>query len=376
MSNLSGKLTWGMGLLATVWLVGGTACLEDNPGVCSADLQAKVASLTDASEALIAASDALKADVAAACYNIALDLDVPDIEPVPAEITDQYVQDICTAAATAINDQITADVVVDVIVQGGYCTVDAQAQLDCEAECQIEGECDPGSIETRCDPGYLSVMCEGECQANAWCEGTVELEASCSGDCYGMCKGQCDGSDTPAGGAECTGRCEGTCTGDCQLAADASIDCGAEVRCRGGCTAEGRLPECRTTIEEPECNVDADCNAGCQGQASFQAECTEPEVLVVVTGDVDPDFVPTITENFPIIYNAFATYGPTILEQAAAVATAAAEVANAAGENALCNFLVTVDTSAALLGSYNAYTSVQVTVNVSVTVGGSVGVAE
>jgi hypothetical protein len=374
MSNLSTKLTWGMGLLAMVWLIGGTACLENNPGVCSADLQAKVASLTAASEALIAASDGLKEEVATACYNIASDLDVPDIEPVPAEITDDYVNTICTAAATAINEQVAAATAVDVIVQGGYCTVDAQAQLDCEAECQIEGECDPGSIETRCDPGYLSVECNGACEADAWCEGSVEFEANCNGQCSGMCKGQCGDVATPAEGQECTGVCNGTCTGECHLAADADLECGASVRCRGGCTTDYQAPRCETTIEEPVCNVDADCNAGCQGQASFEATCTEPEVLVVVTGDVDEDFVSTMTENFPAIYNAFVTYGPTILEQAAAVATAAADVANAAGENALCNFLVTVDTSAALLGSYNAYTSVQVTVDVSVSVGAEVGV--
>jgi hypothetical protein len=374
MSNLSTKLTWGMGLLATVWLVGGTACLENNPGVCSADLEARVASLRAASDALIAESDALKAEVAAACYDIALDLDVADIEPVPAEITDEYVQTICTAAATAIDAQLTAEITVDVLVQGGYCEVDAQAQIDCEASCDIEGECDPGSIETRCDPGHLVVDCNGACQAEAYCLGSVDYEATCDGTCSALCKGECDGVAGPPDGVVCEGRCNGTCTGECHIAADVDIECGASVRCRGGCTTDYEAPECETEIEPPACDIDADCEAGCQGQASFEAECFPPEVLVVVDGDVDPDFVGTITDNFPVIYNAFMLHGPIILEQAAAVATAAADVADAAGESALCNFLVTVDSSAALYGSYAAYESVDMTVNVSVTVGASVNV--
>jgi hypothetical protein len=369
MSNLSRKLTWGMGLLAMVWLVGGTACLEETPGVCSADIVAEVNSLQAAADALIAASDSLKQEVVTACYNIASDLDVPDLEPIPAEITDEYIETVCTAAADAINAQVAAGVTVDVIVQGGYCEIDAQAQLDCEAECQVQGQCDPGSIETRCDPGYLSVECNGACEAEAYCQGSVEVEANCSGTCAGMCKGTCDGAEAPGDGVECAGRCEGTCTGECHLAADASIECGASVRCRGGCTTDYEAPRCETTIEEPTCDVSADCNAGCQGQASFEATCYEPEVLVLVTGAPDEDFITTIETNFPIIYNAFAVYGPMIVQSSVDVAAAAGRVANAAGETTLCSILVAGDTALALAGAYEASVTIDVTVNVSASVG-------
>lgn len=378
MSNLSRKLTWGMGLLATVWLVGGTACLENTPpGVCSANIVAEVESLTTAADSLMAAADGLKLDVATACYNIATDLGQTDLPAVSAEMTDEDIETICTAALTAINAELDAGLTVDVLVQGGYCEIDAEAQLSCEAECQIEGECDPGSIETRCDPGYLSVMCDGECQANAWCEGSVEVEANCTGECAGMCKGQCDAADTPEEGLECAGLCEGTCTGECHIAADANIDCGAEVRCRGGCSVEGRLPVCRTTIEEPYCDVDADCNAGCQGQASFEATCHEPEVFVVVTGGINPEaFTATIEENLPALIEAFKLYSPIIVEQATATAEAAARVANAAGETTLCNVLVAGDTALALAGAATASATISVSVSVSVDVSASVGVTE
>ena len=59
MSNLSGKLTWITGLLATVWLVGGTGCLESDGGGlldCEADVAAKVEALQVASDALVSSA--------------------------------------------------------------------------------------------------------------------------------------------------------------------------------------------------------------------------------------------------------------------------------------------------------------------------------
>lgn len=372
MSNLTGRLTWASGLLMTLWVVGGTGCLEsDTPGVCSADITASVHSLEDATAALIVSANDLKFEVATACAAIATDLGQTGVPAITAEVTDEEARTACQLAIDGINAELEAGVTIDVLVQGGYCEVNAEAQFSCEAECTVEGECDPGSIETRCDPGYLSVECDGECTAGAYCQGSVDVEANCVGSCEGACNGTCDAS--PIEGAECVGTCDGTCTGECHLDADVNVECGAEVRCRGGCTVEGQAPRCETEIEPPECDIEADCQAGCDGQASFEAECYPPEVLIIASGGVDPEaFIATLEANLPSIYNAFEVYGPLIVDQAEAVANAAADTLAAANDTVLCGVLVAGDVGVNMAAAANASVSVSVSVSVSAEVGGSV----
>jgi hypothetical protein len=117
----------------------------------------------------------------------------------------------------------------------------------------------------------------------------AEGEAECAGECDGECQGSCD--------AQCTG----TCSGSCVLEANAMVECGAEVKCKGGCDGDFTAPSCEGELNPPECNLDADCQAGCEGQASFKAECTPPSV--VIQGEGSAELVATLEANLPVILN-------------------------------------------------------------------------
>lgn len=335
---------------------------------CEADLMASVTSLNDASTAFIAQAEALKLEIGTACHAIATDLEVADVPDVGADMSDEDLRAVCDLAQAAIEAEVSAGVTIDVAIEGGRCEVNAQAQFSCEAECTVEGECDPGSVEVRCDPGELSVQCEGSCDVNAVCQGTAEVAANCSGTCGGTCSGTCDGTAVEG---SCEGTCEGTCTGECTVTADAGIECGADVRCRGGCTGTATAPSCEAELEPPSCDIDADCQAGCEGQASFEATCTPPSVAIVITGGAHANLEMTLTENLPALLNGFQYKGRLLMDAAADVVTSAGNVASDLSASALCAASVGAEVVGNLSAVASASASVTVSVEVSASVSGS-----
>jgi len=271
---------------------------EATKQACGADLAAKVDSLVDAADAMSASATAVRNDALAACSAIVTDLG--GTLPMQGEMTDdEHLTQVCAAAETAIDAELTGSVTIEIAVEPPRCTIDAQAQFQCEASCSVDGSCDPGTVEARCEPGELSVKCDGTCEVDAWCEAEANATVTCEGTCHGVCMGTCMGSSNDAG--ECAGTCTGDCQGSCEITADAGVDCGANARCKGGCDGTATLPECHAELTPPSCDIDAECKSGCESQASFNAECTDGRVVVVITGDVNANLKSTLETNLPAL---------------------------------------------------------------------------
>lgn len=408
----------------------GACNAEDVLGKCEdPDLGAKVEALSVASEALISASAAVKLDLFTACNAIAEDLDETPVTPATAGApTDAELTEACELASGQIDAAITAGASFELVYVPPRCEVNASAQLSCEANCDVSGECTPGSVDVRCDPGQLSVQCEGSCEAEAYCEadvafecegvcegtctgtcegscsGTAECEGSCEGSCEGtaMCEGTCEGTcsvaldsdgncmgecdGTCSAAVSCMGTCEGTCTaavmcegkcdvscggtcqGSCKL--DAAASCGAMASCRGGCDGEFTAPKCEGELMPPSCDVDVDCQAGCEGQASFEATCTKPELTVVAEASVSAELSATLTTNLPTVFQA-GKKAALMLEAAGDVATATGNVVSAAGAELACIAAFGADAAAQVTASARASVSVSVSIEASASVSGS-----
>jgi hypothetical protein len=400
-----------LSLLACTSFLLASCDAADKKANCGAELGARLEALGTAADALVEVSGTLTTDVFAACNAVAVDLGGTAITPAAAGApTDDEVNMACAAATAKIDAEVTAGATISVVVVGGQCTVNAEAQFECEANCDVSGTCTPGSVEVRCDPGELSVKCEGMCSASASCEadvaiacegqcsgkcegtctGSCEGTAECTGTCAGKCTGECSGSTDEDGNCdgncmgtcegtcsasvscegECQATCEGECTGSCQL--DAAVECDAEARCKGGCEGTATAPKCEGEFMPPECDINADCKAGCDGQASFEATCTEPTVEVLVTGGVDGDLATTLSTNLPILLNVVFS-GQLYLESAGDVATAFGEAVVEAGEIPACAVSVGADFVAAASASVKASASVSVSVSASASVAGSAG---
>jgi hypothetical protein len=111
--------------------------------------------------------------------------------------------------------------------------------------------------------------------------------------------------------------------------------------------------------------VDAECQAGCSGQASFQAQCTPPKVKIIGSGDAT--LTTTLETNLPKVLDVLAK-AELALTATADVAGAAvdvgAEVAGAAG----CAIKFGADFAARMSAAAQA----SVSVNVSFMASGSV----
>lgn len=361
------KLGWVGVLVGALTLSG---CDDEAlEGSCGPDLSARVDAVVDASHRLSDSALQMRGDVLAACEGILVDLE-GDVPPQDAEETDdEYVQRICTQAAGAIEAEVAAGVTIEVAIQPPQCTVDAQAQLDCEAACAVDGECDPGTIEARCEPGHLSVQCEGSCEVDAYCEAYGDVAVDCYGHCEGECDGVCEGSTNAAG--QCDGICDGDCYGSCQVQAEGGIECTGEARCRGGCDGEFTAPECHAELEPPRCDIDAECEAGCAGQASFNAECTEGHIVVVVQGDAHENLATTLEANLPVLLRVgegLLDIGAQAEDFVLTVTSVSQEVANS---TTACIAVASERIVSAAEAAGQAAAAVTVSVEVSVEVSGS-----
>lgn len=299
----------GLAILATISLL--TSCdkdavdgLTECVGKVACDGQTGVKALVDATARLEVKAVEMEAVLKASCKSIA----EADGDRLATGIS---AVDACAKASAVIDAQGEFSIV----AIPPKCSVNVDAQIGCEASCQVDATCDPGSIEARCEPGKLSVECEpvqcsgevscsaevgatiactGECSAT--CEGTcnAEISGTCSGTCNGKCDGQdssgscagtCEGTCEGSFKGECYGTCEGSCNATCSASASAEFECSSTARCTGGCSApEIKAPRCDVEIEPPSCDVDAGCQASCDADASIEAECTPGSVSI--TGDV------------------------------------------------------------------------------------------
>ncbi|HWA75183.1 MAG TPA: hypothetical protein VG937_22755 [Polyangiaceae bacterium] len=347
---------------------------SDASKLSDCDLQAKIDALGTASADLATVAGSMKAKLVVACSKIAG-------TTAPASPTDDDVTTACNAASAKIDANLTAAATITVVP--GKCEVAAQAQLNCEASCQVDASCKGGDITARCEPGKLSVECSGSCEGSLSCEASanasVECEGACNGTCSGTCEGTCNGTCTGtcsvknADGScagSCTGTCEGTCSasckgsckGSCTYEANATAMCDATARCQGTCTGEAKAPKCEAELTPPECQVDADCQAGCSGQASLKAECTPP--TVVISGVADADFAATLTANLPTVLEV-AAQGELVVDAAGDVVQAAGNLVAEIPSAPTCVAQFTGKLKAQIEGAVEASASVNVSVMAS-----------
>jgi hypothetical protein len=368
---------------------------------------------------LVAAAKSIESGVLSACIAIDTDLAVTDTWTAKATTgKDDEMKEACAQAAAKIQSvlqagQATATCVL--AVSGGECTVDAQLQASCEAQCTGAASCTPPSVEVRCEPGQLSVQCMGTCNASATCEGSVTAKANCQGSCQadcagtctpgtapsvhceGTCMGMCTGTCTAMGGtgmavnaakcagtcsgrcdaacvydpgtpAHCEGSCNGTCTGSCKIDANANVMCGAMVSCKGGCTGMYTAPKCEGELKPPMCQANVDCQASCQSHAEFNASCTPPQASLECDGTASPDItklIATLKTNLPVLLEAVQTQGPLAVKAAGHVATAGANVVAKVGT-------LTGKALACASSAFTASTSASVSISVSVSASASV----
>lgn len=345
------------------------SCDEAGGGVCGDQLSANISVLIDASTDLSTEATSIQNSLLAACDDIITDLGGTPPSHSTGTLDDQ-VQASCTAAGNEITTSKSGATVV-ISYTAPICYVDAQAQLSCEASCDVDATCTEGSIETRCTPGQLSVECSGMCQASAYCVATVDAPVvNCNGTCDGVCMGTCSGG-TNAQTGECNGTCAGSCQGNCHISGSAAIDCGADVRCQGGCTGTATAPRCESELTPPMCDVDAQCQAGCEAQGSFSATCEPAQVNVVVTGGSEAAALQaTLEANLPTIL-AIRDGLDRIVADGQALVSAVGNVATALSGVPACAAVRAQQLTAAAQAAASAAASVSVSVSVSVDVSAS-----
>ncbi|MFO0549257.1 MAG: hypothetical protein U0271_12770 [Polyangiaceae bacterium] len=261
----------------------GTNMLDTDWGIDDPALNAEFSVAMQAVGDFSAASGAMVTDLATVCRNMAVELgEAPDAvtNPDPREQARQWCQKAADQLST-IRAQIT------ITYQPAECSFRAEVQAECEGKCDVNGTCDPGSVEVRCEPGQLSVKCEGEFSCKGTCEGSANVAVTCTGACEGSCEGQCDGTPTAPGGAACAGTCEGTCRGSCQVDPNVGVECEGECVGDAACTGTATAPKCKGQLDPPNCDdVSADCEASCNASATAKAECTPPAVVIEGTAEL------------------------------------------------------------------------------------------
>jgi hypothetical protein len=282
------------------------------------DVDPRVRAFMQASADLGKVAASLRPAVKTACVGIATDLGAPDTWSALGDSDDAISNtsgsgacDAARARAVAIlKGNVNANFAL--VVTRGACYPDFTAEVSCEAGCQSQEQCAPGTIETRCDPAYLNVSCQGTCAAQAYCEGKTDVVTTCEGACEAECTGHCSAectdenghrtTDDPSCHGKCSGHCSGTCSGRCKIDVDSGVQCGAGVTCTGGCTGSYTSPRCEKEFTPPECSIDESCFERCRADVVANAKC-DPDTVklladVTVSGDV-AKLVATVNANLP-----------------------------------------------------------------------------
>jgi len=233
---------------------------------CPAELEARIEAYTASLDPLNALVGSLKKDAYLGCANIAVALSAPNApEPDAVEVSNADLASACEAARDALANELENGVGIAVALEGGACTLDADAQFECELGCHVGGDCEPGTVEERCSTEDTQALCDGSCAAGSVCEGSSIAKAECTGSCAGNCEGSCDG---PASGlcteaveaAACAATCDGTCVSELtEQACDGEFTGSCSGLCEGECVVEATGAACTDDCSE----VDPDGNCTC-----------------------------------------------------------------------------------------------------------------
>jgi hypothetical protein len=293
----------------------------------------------------------LKAAVKTACVGIATDLGANDTWS-PMGDTDDAVSNgnktgACDAARARIVSIMSAhrDANFALIISRGECHTNFDDEASCEAGCNSQQKCDPGTVETRCDPAQLSVVCDGNCSAQATCEGRVDAQANCDGSCEAECTGHCSGrcdfedghhtDDDPDCHGKCNAQCTGTCNGHCEVEASEGIQCGANVACKGGCTSHFTNAQCETDCTPPSCMIDESCFESCRASAAAKATCDPPTVKLFADTSTAQDvanIVATINKNLPPLIQSAEAEGRIFVDEVQNLSSSGKALLQASGD--------------------------------------------
>lgn len=204
----------------------------------------------------------------------------------------------CTAAVKAVKDARTKlgpKATVQLVVREPVCQVDTSLLTKCAAIC--DSSVPPERVKVECEQkaGRCDGQCDGLCEAKTdqKCDGVCSgsCEGPVKGTCGGRCKGTCDGR--PANGS-CAGTCAGTCIGgayigECKGACRGSCRFAKKAicadLCAGKCSVEVSDPKCAGDFKSPD--VSTDCRARCELGAMNKAQCSQPQVGLVVASAKD-----------------------------------------------------------------------------------------
>src|SRR5205085_2680405 len=100
------------------------------------------------------AATAMITDLGGYCHNMPVELgESPDA--VTTEEPGEYATQWCQLAADRLATiKAMGNLTID--FQPAQCNFSLEVQASCEAHCDVEGGCDPGSVEVRCTGGELS----------------------------------------------------------------------------------------------------------------------------------------------------------------------------------------------------------------------------
>lgn len=369
-------VAWGAGGCG---VAGDVACPEFSAeGRFGADLEldANVKTFMQAAGNFEILGNAMVKDVGAACEKIALAAG-GDASKWKGLEDDAYVEAACAEADAKLQAALSG-ATIEVLIEPGGCRVELQATADCNASCDVSGQCTPAQLRAQCEPGKLagscSAECKGSCSADAGsisCAGSCD--ATCTGTCAGNCVGRCDGTDSTG---KCNGMCEGKCDTECSgqcsgrcTYTDPSVKC--EGTCHGECSVEYQAPYCEGEVTPPECMLDADCQANCEASATAQATCTEPRVTysLMGAGGADLSAIATaVQEALPVFVVNAVERGQGLVDSAQAIATSGEAIANGYSDLA---FKEGACAAAAAQAALSAATNIKASVSVSVQVSAS-----
>jgi hypothetical protein len=329
------------------------SCPEFQPGGnldANVKVDAHVRAFVQSSADLSGAAATLKSAVKEACVGIGTDLGATDSWSALGDSDDAISNGNATGACDAARSRIVAvmnahtNANFALVVSRGECHTNFDVETQCEAGCSAQQKCDPGTVETRCDPAQLSVVCDGNCSAQAVCEGRVDVEANCEGQCEAECTGHCMGSCTDESGhksdndANCHGKCKdhcsGKCNGRCKVDVSQGVQCGANVSCKGGCMSTFSQPKCETECTPPKCTIDQACFENCRATAAAKAVCDPPTVKLLAdatTGDDVVKLVATINKNLPPLIHSAEAQGRIVVDEVQNLSVSGKAVLNASG---------------------------------------------
>jgi hypothetical protein len=267
-------------------------CLTD---LSTSDAGKKVQAFVETSNALITAAGEIDSDMLNACRSMAVSLGIPaaELEPpmanadAPGAATETACKRVTREIDKIVHDDLAPNAHLAIVYIPSVCTIDAEAQLRCEQQCDpvtvtvTRLECTPGKFYGQC-----MGSCMGTCTANCAATCTGSCTGTCSGTCGGSCNGTCAGvcSSQNANGTcygscagTCTGTCDGTCSGSCSATCTGSCGPTCVGTCEGTCSAWLQPPQCTAVQERTTVN---DCKTNCTARARFQAKCTEPSLTV------------------------------------------------------------------------------------------------